>query len=145
MANFSCLCCWKLWKTYSKQNRNQHIMHKTHRDNITGRFHTLIVFLHQKSMDVVEGTFHGTEVVNLREWKFYKKIVTERPHQTIWGKDIIKAKNYLWMVENWAGVTPRPTQKRASKTLLQLGLVVSIINTLWRGLCTELMDILFAN
>ena len=49
------------------------------------------------------------------------------------------------MVENCAGVRPRPTQKRASKTLLQLGLVVSVINTLWRGLCTELMDILFAN
>ena len=105
----------------------------------------MIGFLHQKSMDVVEGTFHGTEVVNLHEWKFYKKIITERPHQTIWGKDIIKTKNYLWKVENCAGVTPRPTQKRASETLLQLGLVVSIINTLRRGLCTELMDILFAN
>ena len=49
------------------------------------------------------------------------------------------------MVESCAGVTPRPTQKGASKTLFQLGLVVSVINTLRRGLCTELMDILFAN
>ena len=48
-------------------------------------------------------------------------------------------------VEYCAGVTPRPTQKRASKTLFQLGLVVTVINTLQRGLCTELMDILFAN
>ena len=49
------------------------------------------------------------------------------------------------MVESCVGVTPRPTQKGASKTLFQLGLVVSVINTLRRGLCTELMDILFAN
>ena len=49
------------------------------------------------------------------------------------------------MIEHCAGVTPRPTQKRASKTIFQLGLVVSVINTLWRGLCTDLMDILFAN
>ena len=144
MANFSCLCYWKLWKTYSKQNCNQRIMHKTHRDHIIWRLHTLIGFLHQKSMDVVEGTFHGTEVVNLREWKFYKKIVTERPHQKIWGYDIIIRKNYLWMFEHCPGVTPRPTQKRASKALFQLGLVVSVINTLPRRLCIELMDILFA-
>ena len=96
-------------------------------------------------MDVVEGTFHGTEVVDLYEWKFYKKIVTERQHQKIWGYDIITTKNYLWMVEHCAGVTPRPTQKRVSKTLFQLGLVVSVTDTLRRGHCIELMDILFAN
>ena len=144
MANFSCLYYWKLWKTYSKQNCNQRIIHKTHRDHIIWRLHTLIGFLHQKSMDVVEGKFHGTEVVNLREWKFYKKIVTERPHQKIWGY-YITTKNYLWMVKHCADVTPRPTQKRGSKTLFQLGLVVSVINTYRRGLCTEWMDILFAN
>ena len=93
-------------------------------------------------MDVVEGTFHGTEAANLREWNFYKKIVKERQHQKIGGYDIITIKNYLWMVEHCADVTPRPTQKRASKTLFQLGLVVSVINTLRRGPCTELMDIL---
>ena len=49
------------------------------------------------------------------------------------------------MVEYCAGVTPRLAQKRASKTQFQLGLVVSVINTLRRGLCTELLDILFAN
>ena len=145
MANFSCLCYWKLWKAYSKQNYNQRIIHKTHRDHIVWRLHTLIGFLHQKSMDVVEGTFHGTEVVDLREWKFYKKIVKERQHQIIWGYDIITTKNYLWMVEHCAGATPRPTQKRASKTLFRLGLVVSVINTLRWGLSTELMDILFSN
>ena len=105
----------------------------------------MIGFLHQKSMDVVEGTFHGTEVVDLREWKFYKKLVKEKQHQIIWGYDIITTKNCLWMVEHCAGVTAKPTQKRASKTLFQLGLVVSVINTLRRGLSTELMDILFAN
>ena len=80
------------------------------------------------------GDISWYEVVNLREWKFYKKIVTERPHQTIWVYDIIKTNNYLWMVESCVGVTPRPTQKGASKTLFQLGLVVSVINTLRRGL-----------
>ena len=49
------------------------------------------------------------------------------------------------MVEHCASVTPRPTQKRASKTLFQLGLVVFVINTLRRGHCIELLDILFAN
>ena len=49
------------------------------------------------------------------------------------------------MVEHCANVTPRPTQKRASKTLFQLGLAVSAINTLWRRHCIELLDILFAN
>ena len=145
MANFSRLYYWKLWKKYFKQNYNQRIMHKTYTDHIIWRLHTLIGFLHQKSMDFEEGTFHGTEVVNLCEWKFYKKIVTERPNQKIWGYDITTTKNYLWMVEYCAGVTPRPTQKRASKILFQLGLVVTVINTLRRGLCTELMNILFAN
>ena len=42
-------------------------MHKTHRDHIIAQLHTLIRFLHQKCMDVVDGTFHGNEVVNLRE------------------------------------------------------------------------------
>ena len=144
MANFSCLCYWKLWKTYSKQNYNQRIMHKTRRDHIIWRLHTLIGFLRQKSMDVVKETFHGTEVVILREWKFYKKIVTKRRHQKTWGYDMITTKNYLWMFEHCAGVTPKPTQKRASKTLFQLGLVVSVINTLRRRLCIELLDILFA-
>ena len=135
MANFSCLCHWKLWKTYSKQNYNQSIIHKTHRDHIIWRLHILIGFLHQKNMDVLKETFHCTEVVNLREWIFYKKIVTERPHQKIWGC-YITTKNYLWMVKHCAGVTPRPTQKRRSKTLFQLGLVVSVVNTYRKGLCT---------
>ena len=69
------------------------------------------------------GTFHGTEVVNLREWIFYKKIVTERPQQKIW-RYYITTKNYLRMVKHCAGVTPTPTQKMGSKTLFQLGLVV---------------------
>ena len=46
------------------------------------------------------------------------------------------------MVEHCAGVTPRPTQLRASKPLFQPGLVVSTINTLQRGHCIELMDII---
>ena len=66
--------------------------------------------LHQKSLDVMEATFHGTKVVNLREWNFYKKIVIEMEHRKIWGYNI-KAKNYLWIVGHCAGVTPRPTQK----------------------------------
>ena len=37
-------------------------MHKTQ-----GPYDTTPGFLHQKSMDLVEGTFHGTKVVNLRE------------------------------------------------------------------------------
>ena len=49
------------------------------------------------------------------------------------------------MVEHCGGVTPKPTQKRAFKTLFQLGLVLSVINKLRRRHCIELMDILFAN
>ena len=99
------------YEKHFKQNCNQRIMHKTHRDHIIWRLHTLIGFLHQKSMSVVEGTFHCTEVINLREWKFYKKVVAESQHQNIWGYDLITTKNYLWMVEHGAGVTYRPTKK----------------------------------
>ena len=130
--------------SYERHILNKTIIHKTHRDHIIWRLHTLIGFLHQKSIDVVQGTFHVTEVVNLRERKSYKKIVTERPHQKIWDY-YITTKNYLWMVKHCAGVTPKPTQKRGSKTLFQLGLVVSVISTYRRGLYTELIDILFAN
>ena len=42
-------------------------MNKTHRDHIIPKLHTLIGFLHQKSMDVAEGTFYGTKVVTLHE------------------------------------------------------------------------------
>ena len=49
------------------------------------------------------------------------------------------------MVEHCTGVTPRPTQKRTTKLLFQLRLVVSVINTLWRGHGIELMGIFFAN
>ena len=45
------------------------------------------------------------------------------------------------MVEHCSGITPRPTQQRASKPLFQPGLVVSTINTLQGGHCIELMDI----
>ena len=83
-------------------------------------------------MDVVEGAFHGNEVLNLCQWKFYQKV----KNQKIWGY-YITAKNYLWRVKQCAGVTPRPTQKRGSKTLFHLGLVASVINTYPRGFCTE--------
>ena len=53
-------------------------MNKTHRDHIIPKLHTLIGFLHQKSMDVAEGTFYGTKVVTLHERKFYKKIVLQK-------------------------------------------------------------------
>ena len=49
-------------------------MHKTHRDHIIPHLHTLICFFHQKSMEVIEGTFHGTKV-NLHESKFYKIVL----------------------------------------------------------------------
>ena len=49
------------------------------------------------------------------------------------------------MVEHCGGVTPRPTQKTASKTLFQLGLVLSVIKKVRRRHCIELMNILFAN
>ena len=45
------------------------------------------------------------------------------------------------MVVNCTGVTPRPTQQRASKPLFQPRLVVLVINTLQRGHCIELMNI----
>ena len=109
-------------------------MYKTQRDQIIPHLHTLIKSLHQKCMDVVEGKFHCTKVVNLHEWKFYKKSFTERQHQKVWGYDIIATKNHLWMVENCAGVTPKPTQQGASKPLFQLGLVVLVINTLKKHL-----------
>ena len=48
-------------------NYNQPIMHKTHSDHIIQRLHTYIGFLHQESMAFLKGTFHCTEVVNLRE------------------------------------------------------------------------------
>ena len=53
-------------------------MQKTHRDHIIPHPHTLIELLHQKNKGVVEGTFHGTKVINLHEWKFYKKIVLQK-------------------------------------------------------------------
>ena len=53
-------------------------MHEMHRDHLMPHFDTLIGFLHQKSMDAVEGTFHGTKVVNLHECEFYKKIVLKK-------------------------------------------------------------------
>ena len=49
------------------------------------------------------------------------------------------------MVEHCAVAIPRSTQKRTSKLLFQLRLVVSVINTLWRGHRIELMGIFFAN
>ena len=149
IANFNCLCYSKLWKTYSLQTYNQRIMHKTHRDHIIPHLHTLIGFLHQNAWMLWRGHFMALRMYvwgcNLRQWKFYKKLVTEMQHQKIWGYEIITTKNYLWMVEHCASVTPRPTQKRAFKTLFQLGLVVSVINTLRRGHCIELLDILFAS
>ena len=45
------------------------VMHKTHRDHIIPHLHTLIGFFHQRSMEVVEATFHGTKV-NLHDSKF---------------------------------------------------------------------------
>ena len=63
----------------------------------------------------------------------------------MWGYDMITTKNYLWMIEHCAGVTPKPTQQRASKALFQLRFLVSVISTMPRGHCIELMDILFAN
>ena len=53
-------------------------MHKIHKDHIIPHLHTLIGFLHQKSIDVVERTFHGIKGVNLHKWKFYKKIVLQK-------------------------------------------------------------------
>ena len=44
-----------------------------------------------------------------------KKSFTERQHQKIWGYDIMTTKNYLWMVEHCAGVTPRSTKQSAFK------------------------------
>ena len=71
-------------------------MNKTDRDHIIPKLHTLIGFLHQKSMDVAEGTLHGTKVVTLYEWEFYKKnSFTERQQRKIWGYDIIATKSYL--------------------------------------------------
>ena len=49
------------------------------------------------------------------------------------------------MVEHCVVATPRSTQKRTSKLPFQLTLVVSVINTLWRGHRIELMGIFFAN
>ena len=50
---------------YAKNNKRLY--------NTTPSYLTLFGLLHQKGMDVVEGTFHGTKVVNFHEWRFYKK------------------------------------------------------------------------
>ena len=47
-------------------------------DHIIPQLHSLIGFLHQKNMGIVEPTFHGTKVVNLRKQNFYKKIVLQK-------------------------------------------------------------------
>ena len=44
------------------------------------------------------------------------------------------------MVEYCTGVTPIPTQQRASNSLFHPGLLASTLNTLWRGHCMELMN-----
>ena len=114
---------WPISPIYVIATYEIHILNKTrptyHAQNTHRPYnillHTLIGFLHQKRMDVVEGNF-----VVLRLYmrgSFAKKSFTKKQHQEIWGFDTIATKNSLWLVEHSTGVTSRSTHQRVSKPL----------------------------
>lgn len=80
---------WPISAAYVIATYENNILNKTrptciHKDHLIPHFHTLIGFLHKKSMDAVEETFHGTKVVNLLECKFYKKLVLKKGNNKEW-------------------------------------------------------------